>query len=34
MPDWVTKTQSLFTAVAPFISGGTALFSGIKVFLG
>jgi hypothetical protein len=34
MPDWITKAQSLFTGFAPFKSGGTALFSGIKVFLG
>ena len=33
-PEWTEKIESLFTAAAPFISAGTAIVSGVKVFIG
>lgn len=32
--EWTNQVQSLFTAVAPFISAGTAIVSGVRVFTG
>lgn len=32
--EWTTQVQSLFTAVAPFVSAGTALISAVRVFAG
>jgi hypothetical protein len=33
-PEWTGQIESLFTAAAPFISAGTAIVSGVKVFVG
>jgi hypothetical protein len=33
-PEWTEQIESIFTAVAPFISAGTAIVSGVKVFIG
>jgi len=33
-PEWTEKIESLFTAAAPFISAGTAIVSGVRVFMG
>lgn len=32
-PEWTTQAQSLFTAIAPFLSAGTAIVSGLRVFV-
>jgi hypothetical protein len=32
--EWTNQIQSLFTAAAPFISAGTAIVSGVRVFTG
>jgi hypothetical protein len=33
-PEWTGQIESMFTAAAPFISAGTAILSGVKVFVG
>ena len=33
-PEWTGQIESMFTAAAPFISAGTAIVSGVKVFVG
>lgn len=33
-PEWTEKIESLITAAAPFISAGTAIVSGVRVFMG
>ena len=33
-PEWTGQIESLFTAAAPFFSAGTAIVSGVKVFVG
>lgn len=32
--EWTNQVQSLFTAVAPFVSAGTAVISAVRVFAG
>ena len=32
-PEWTNQVQSLFTAIAPFLSAGTAIVSGLRVFI-
>lgn len=32
-PEWTSQVQSLFNAIAPFLSAGTAIVSGLRVFI-